>query len=70
MVKTPLFYCRGPRFNHWSGNCDLASHGELPETKNKTKMNNYYFWAKVLQAISPGLCINETISLKKEKKLF
>ena len=38
--------------------------------KHKTKMNNYYFWAKVLQAISPGLCINETISLKKKRNFF
>ena len=69
MVKTPLFHCRGPRFNHGSGNCDLASRGELPKTQNKTKMN-YYFWAKVLQAISSGLCINETISFKKKRNFF
>ena len=70
MVKTPLFHCCGPRFNHWSGNCDLASRGELPKTQNKTKIKNYYFWAKVLKAISPGLCINETISFKKKRNFL
>lgn len=33
-------------------------------------MKNYYFWAKVLKAISSGLCINETISFKKKRNVF
>ena len=43
VVKTTCFYCRGLRFDHWSGK-DLACHVVCPPSKQFQKINCIRFY--------------------------